>query len=1233
MRTTYATGILIGLLAVPAAAEVKPEITFLIDAPHRAQMRMDGTPPQCLGRDVDQPGGLDPLLTAQNRPRLQIIKEVLGGHSRDPFWCREYDAQWRAANAASLMYGTDGLGSTYRAMCCAARLAGVCRAWAPCGNDHGSSLLAAADDATPLGYGVDGAFNQDGVLHQFSALNQGIKFGILVGEAEAVNLNPLSFGGERAQAGNAAFVAGQATRYGLALRADGQAVGAGQDWINIGIRDDADRFGRRQPGHRGTLVGGLFDRLVALTETISAVVSHNALVAQQVRDILPHGHTNLSAMLSDAVRHYARIDAGSDGEVADGAALCRWRALVVISDGVDTPMYGGEGCQIGANNEPVLESPDCSAGRGACMRLPALDEQLQEKGCPCEGANEVCLAKNPADPNSPQVCMVPACRYPEGFPYDKADVYARQLYDMGVVVFPVAFGATADGLERMKRIAAAGSPGAGPAGRDGWFVANTEEALRDALVRVANNAFVERTPAGSPVATVPGVGDTFQGSLANKDIRQIRMYAFTESGESGDSASYGRVQQQVLGCEGDPAPGERSIKLLADRRLDQGYIDQVGVRTVSRDPIARTVFTVTGGATPMFNDDGVPRAADLNNARTFTGTADDAKLEAIGDLFHGFFGDVGLPPAPAEGEDPVAPQRQLGAIRDGDRALIETPAIGLALPSYERFYQAQRRRPTMLVTGARDGKIHALRADTGDEVFSFVPRASWAEVKNGGFAADGPLNVRDLVGCRSLGAGGGDCPAELTEASFRTVIVGGTGVGGANLFGLDVTKATSLAAEDGVGGFDAQASFSEGGASLVWNVTSGGLSNFQVAKLGQAVSRPVLAHVRVGDEIRAAAVVGCGDDTDSNRATAANANAPGRCILILDARTGEPLAELVSATMLYPMVGSPAVFPATGTAPIERVYLGDRVGNLFRVDLRDSNPDNWTVARAWPPEDFADDSPVVDGEYTTGRALLGAPAVATAEDGNLVVVFAQGSKGAPDEAAHVVSFTDRTVIQNNVVSFEAFGNWVLKLRAGESVVSEPSVVDGVVYTTTTDEPAGEDVCLPSISRLYAMHYEDITVDDDGDKRSYTRADDGQALYVKPMLPRFQNDGTPDDPALSLVLPPGIKAYGMTIVRTPSCRQEEGPTTDLLLTAAADDQQGAGGGRAAGGVNRQKIEYVSDNNSLVQADYDRSVFVESSSVGLRVCLNCDRDGRAVQGFGGRLSPFPSRVVFWGSTFTD
>jgi len=63
--------------------------------------------------------------------------------------------------------------------------------------------------------------------------------------------------------------------------------------------------------------------------------------------------------------------------------------------------------------------------------------------------------------------------------------------------------------------------------------------------------------------------------------------------------------------------------------------------------------------------------------------------------------------------------------------------------------------------------------------------------------------------------------------------------------------------------------------------------------------------------------------------------------------------------------------------------------------------------------------------------------------------------------------------------------------------------------------------------------------------------------------------------------------------------------------------------------------VPRNGTLSTVGLDGGVFAKADNAQLSVCLNCDKDGKALggQGHGASRGPFPSSVSYWGSTFAD
>ena len=566
----------------------------------------------------------------------------------------------------------------------------------------------------------------------------------------------------------------------------------------------------------------------------------------------------------------------------------------------------------------------------------------------------------------------------------------------------------------------------------------------------------------------------------------------------------------------------------------------------------------------------------------------------------------------------------MGEILDGDMVAIGPPSLAVRSPAYQAFQNEFGDRATLVAVGARDGLVHVFRAVDGREVMTFLPRLAWRKVRDGSFQTDGPLAARDIAECRSLGEGSQACPAEAAQVNFRTMLVGGTGAGGPNLFGIDVTRISddfTELGEDEPAFVVAEQFGDDSNRPYVWNVTDRtvGDSTVQVEKLGSAVSRPALTHVRENDEVKGAVVVGCGDDPE--RGNQELSDRPGRCVLVLEARTGRVIAEISNAEMTRPMVGDVAVYPRRGVAPAERAYLGDKLGRLWRIDLRSSDPAQWRAEIAWPPED--EDEAL---GYEIGKGITKAPALALAETGRLTVLFGNGDVGR-GERSYVVSFTEELEVSDDGVAYAPRGNWVFPLAEGENLSGEVVVRSSVAFFTTIEN--SDVACASAQGRLYGVHFIKRNLNEDGEPESFRvgSGDDVREADVRPALPLLDQDGASGS-ALALLLPPGRVAFGLVIVATPSCTAGSPASTEIVLNLA-DESKGA-----QGRVRNEGLRVVTVNGGQGRGGaLNGRLFTEAGVSDLSVCLDCDREGQAGANSATRVGPFPAVIQSWGSTFTN
>lgn len=1095
--------------------------------------------------------------------RMNLIKQALTGTPNPTT-----QAACREEPAPVLGYVASALtadtAAVNRRMLCCDRIVGrTCLDWKPC---------AADGIAGPVSADVDRAVRRDGVIQQNETR---IKFGLMTFDHDPRVIG--SYGNEHQNQ--------QATG---AQAAQVRTLGVGVAAPNLGARAPtaggaAPVPGDLIPGSQGVINDGVRHPEIAVGEDSDSVRRHNAYVMDQLRAIVPQGPSPLAALLHDLGFYYAQQEAGPAG-VRDEAFACRRRVAVLITDGGSSQYYEDQ------------EAPDPDA---------------------CELACEL-----------------------DGYPYSSSERYAEQLAEAGVPLYVIGFGVAGADELKARSIARAAAVEAGRADETGFFfVANDREALAAAFTRIGNSVLSGLRARTRPLAVTPGAGDVaIDDSLA--DVRQVRLASFTEVSDDEAADRYGRIEARRYACEPTGEGGAVLTQAEDVVSFDDVLAAQSGRNAVGANPAEGDVVQVVGGDSAFFDEDGNVNAGNVIDDDALRELfdapigedGDDERLEDAADVVEGFFGGAGV--IEGEGGEGERAVRQLGEIYDGDLVAFPPPTLVAENPAWQAFLSARRLRPTLVAAGARDGQIHVFRLADGREVFTFVPRLSFGSLQagadtpgDGALNADGPLAVGEVVRCRSLGDGEGDCPADDGALEFHSMLVGGLGTGGANLFGIDITAATDLLRlPDPYGRID-------GDDLRAWDVINDdnvqGLDAFRAptrdeSQLGLAVSRPLLTHVRTESRVRGAVIVGCGDDR-----TAGGGDAPdrleGRCVLVLDAVTGATIRRFTQVdgvaggvVMDSPMVGAPVGYPSGGLQPATRAFIGDRKGRLWRLDLRAPDPADWEMRAVWPP-DAAEEA----RGYVIGRPVVDRPSLTVREDGRLVVVFGTGADPRPDDAAgafppaHVVSFTESVALGAGVVDFGTTTNWVLPLRAEEYLTGAPVTFETVTYFTTVE--AGAGACANPLGRLYGVHSYRAEQDS-------FRTGDGRELDVVPALPTLLTAQGAVSDALAIRMPTGRVAYGVSVASVPSCGDEAEATAQIVLNLAdgATDPEEA--------VDTTGMRAERREGDVVDSELDESLF-ESDGTQLAMDLNgFDGDGNPL-GFGGAGAGAFSgwRVLYWGSTF--
>jgi type IV pilus assembly protein PilY1 len=237
---------------------------------------------------------------------------------------------------------------------------------------------------------------------------------------------------------------------------------------------------------------------------------------------------------------------------------------------------------------------------------------------------------------------------------------------------------------------------------------------------------------------------------------------------------------------------------------------------------------------------------------------------------------------------------------------------------YFSYKSSKLTRTSALYFGANDGMLHAINADSGVELFSFVPSYSIKSLSK---------ITSSFYGCKTNSAciphtylvdGAPKAGDVYINNDWATVLVGTLGAGGKSIFALDVTSPSSFSEPD-----------------ILWEVStdyspfSSDLSEFQ-ANLGYTLSQASI--VRLNNDSWAA-VVGNGYNSVNNKAV----------LYLLDIQTGEIIKSFdtqVGSSSAPNGMSTPIPVDVDGDKVVDSIYAGDLQGNMWKIDVS-GNTNQW----------------------------------------------------------------------------------------------------------------------------------------------------------------------------------------------------------------------------------------------------------------------------------------------------
>jgi type IV pilus assembly protein PilY1 len=521
----------------------------------------------------------------------------------------------------------------------------------------------------------------------------------------------------------------------------------------------------------------------------------------------------------------------------------------------------------------------------------------------------------------------------------------------------------------------------------------------------------------------------------------------------------------------------------------------------------------------------------------------------------------------------------IGDVYHSTPKLVGRPSELLRDETYQTFAERKATRPLVLYTSTNDGFLHAFKVAPGDktdqfkvnspdnnELWAFIPPAVLPAIPSQypgthQLLLDGIPVVKDVAAREASGRWIYDRSSSAASTDWRTVLVQSFGGTRGGYFALDITNPVPAA------GNVSPNDPTTVGPKFLWQLTTDDAGN---PLFGTQGGTPLITSLfftenSVEKEVAVAVLPGGNGGIASGSCTRVQPNppdmAPGysprtavpcysgqgigaRSLTIVRLDSGEiirtfrrdPLevqaalrGRVNTAPIDSPITGQPAAFPGDTGAIADRLYIGDRDGTMWRVDLSATNPANWTMRLFF---DAFWDKTASDGQPIPAEPILSVDAI-----GSITIAFATGDQEVLTAPAgmtnRVVSLTEK--LNTGGTAYGPKLNWHQTFSNGERVAGPMSLFTGsLFFSTFKPEPeTSTNVCLPGVSRVWGMHYVS--------PNSAALNDGGKAR-----LPRDASA----NPALvqmidtsSALFNEGAVIFGVGVAQLPTCLEEGASTSD------------------------------------------------------------------------------------------
>lgn len=320
---------------------------------------------------------------------------------------------------------------------------------------------------------------------------------------------------------------------------------------------------------------------------------------------------------------------------------------------------------------------------------------------------------------------------------------------------------------------------------------------------------------------------------------------------------------------------------------------------------------------------------------------------------------------------------------------------------------------------------------------------------------------------------------------------------------------------------------------LLWKKQGGSSPDTGFGEMAQTWSDLRVAKLR--GQTNPMLIFGLGYDATANDPIVQLVATKGRGVMVLDATTGSPIWQAgpapagaqvnkTVAGMAYAIPATVALYDSNSDGYIDRIYAADTGANLWRINVNDTDPNNWTVSQLaslggtganarkfmFPPDIVPADTSNTFDSLLIGSGDREHPFDTTIQnryymikdDHGLLTTRAspitEGTASATTGVAGQLYDATANLVQVGTAAQQAAAKtalqnasgWYVTLGSGEKVVSGSTTLAGTVFFgTNAPTPPSSNTCGSlGVARLYGMSYLDGSATIDHNLSGLTTAD-------------------------------------------------------------------------------------------------------------------------------------------------